>query len=92
MGLPVLLKYPWFDEKTGTQKFPFHTVSMLISIATLLGVSAISRFFEKRANVNVNKVESTEPSQLVFQNRFVPKSVNNDDTYEKGIINPGFHI
>ncbi|XP_071043060.1 high-affinity choline transporter 1-like [Parasteatoda tepidariorum] len=49
IGLPVLLKYPYFLEETGQQLFPFRTLSMLISLSTLLAVSCSSKWlFENR--------------------------------------------
>ncbi|CAN8026700.1 unnamed protein product, partial [Ixodes persulcatus] len=43
LGLPALFRYPFFDETTQLQLFPFKTVAMLISLATLLIVSAVAK-------------------------------------------------
>lgn len=49
MGLPPIIKYPWYDPVSG-QLFPFRTFAMLMSFATLLGVSALSKWlFESGA-------------------------------------------
>ncbi|CAG2164248.1 unnamed protein product [Oppiella nova] len=43
MGLPPVIKYPFYDPELG-QLFPFRTFSMLMSFITLLGVSALSKW------------------------------------------------
>ena len=43
IGLPPLIKYPWYDEETGTQLFPFRTVAMLLSMTSLVLVSLLMR-------------------------------------------------
>jgi high affinity choline transporter 7 len=42
IGLPPLIKYPLFDEESGTQLFPFRTMSMILSMISLLGISQIT--------------------------------------------------
>ncbi|KAI4498785.1 hypothetical protein M0802_005960 [Mischocyttarus mexicanus] len=39
MSLPALIRYPWYDEVTNTQMFPFKTMAMLLSLVTLILVS-----------------------------------------------------
>ncbi|KAL2737830.1 high-affinity choline transporter 1 [Vespula squamosa] len=39
MSLPALIHYPWYDEETKTQMFPFRTMAMLLSLVTLVVVS-----------------------------------------------------
>ena len=41
LGLSPIIKYPWYEN--GTQLFPFRTMSMLLSMVSLLGISHISR-------------------------------------------------
>lgn len=43
IGLDPLIRYPYFNETDG-QLFPFRTFAMLTSFATLLLVSALSKF------------------------------------------------
>ena len=43
MGLPPIIKYPWYDPDNG-QLFPFRTFAMLSSFATLLSVSFLSKW------------------------------------------------
>lgn len=44
VGLPALIKYPYYDEVNEEQLFPFRTLSMLISLFTLLVVSRTSKW------------------------------------------------
>jgi high affinity choline transporter 7 len=44
IGVPIILKYPMFDNENGRQLFPFKTFSTLCSIATILLVSYGSRW------------------------------------------------
>lgn len=39
MHLEPIMKYPWYDEETKFQLFPFKTFSMLLSLLTIIGVS-----------------------------------------------------
>ena len=43
IGLPPLIKYPWYDEAAGMQMFPFRTVAMILSMASLILVSLLTR-------------------------------------------------
>lgn len=43
LGLPAIIKYPYYDEDLG-QLFPFRTLSMLCSFATLVLVSWLSKW------------------------------------------------
>ena len=36
LGIPVLIKYPWYDETRNKQYFPFKTMSMLITLLSIL--------------------------------------------------------
>ena len=48
LGIPILIKYPFFDEKTNSQLFPFKTLCMLISLSTIIVVSlATKNLFER---------------------------------------------
>eukprot|EP00058_Branchiostoma_floridae_P017811 XP_002603300.1 hypothetical protein BRAFLDRAFT_119704 [Branchiostoma floridae] len=47
IGLPPAIKYPYFEESTNTQLFPFRTLAMLCSFITILLVSFITeRLFQ----------------------------------------------
>ncbi|CAL4127293.1 unnamed protein product, partial [Meganyctiphanes norvegica] len=41
IGIPATIHYPWYDAATGTQNFPFRTVSMLVSLLSLIMFSAL---------------------------------------------------
>jgi high affinity choline transporter 7 len=47
--LPALIKFPYYDEKTLTQKFPFRTTSMLVSFSLIIGVSHLAKFIFENA-------------------------------------------
>ncbi|XP_071043059.1 high-affinity choline transporter 1-like [Parasteatoda tepidariorum] len=51
IGLPVLLKYPYFLEETGPQLFSFRTLSMLISLLTLLTVSSSTKWLFENGHI-----------------------------------------
>lgn len=44
IGLPALIEYPGYDEEGKRQLFPFRTMAMLMSLITLVGVSAYSKW------------------------------------------------
>lgn len=44
LGIPAVIRYPFFDEATSRQLFPHRTVLMLLSIAVQLAVSAGFKF------------------------------------------------
>ena len=48
LDLPPFIKYPYFDDDTETQLFPFKTLSMLVSFVTIVIVSYSLRFLFKR--------------------------------------------
>lgn len=48
LSLPPFIKYPYFDDETETQLFPFKTLSMLVSFVTIVIVSYSLRFLFKR--------------------------------------------
>lgn len=43
IGLPAMIHYPWYNEETQTQMFPFRTMAMLVSLITLIVVSYATR-------------------------------------------------
>jgi high affinity choline transporter 7 len=47
-NLPALIKFPMYDEETMTQRFPFRTMSMLLSFVLNIGISFLTNYiFEK---------------------------------------------
>jgi high affinity choline transporter 7 len=47
-NLRPIIKYPLFDEENDVQKFPFRTISMLISFALNIIVSLLTKFIFER--------------------------------------------
>lgn len=39
MGIPAVMKYPWYDKETNTQLFPFKTFCMLLSFSSIILIS-----------------------------------------------------
>ena len=52
MGIPPILKYPYFDYATGTQLFPFRTLSMAICFVTLILVSNIANYLFLKVKIS----------------------------------------
>lgn len=48
IGLPLFIKYPYYDEETEEQLFPFRTLAMISSFTTIVIVSYTLRFLFKR--------------------------------------------
>lgn len=44
IGLPALIHFPGYDEETQRQLFPFRTMAMIMSLVTLVGVSAYTKW------------------------------------------------
>ncbi|KAK4290189.1 hypothetical protein Pmani_036896 [Petrolisthes manimaculis] len=42
IGIPPIIKFPWFDEENGVQLFPFRTLAMVISGLSLVFFSMFS--------------------------------------------------
>jgi len=43
IGFPALIHFPGWDEETQTQRFPFRTLAMLLSLLTLYSVTRFSK-------------------------------------------------
>lgn len=43
LGLDALIRFPGYDEENQRQLFPFRTMAMLLSLITLVGVSAYTK-------------------------------------------------
>ena len=48
LDFPPLIKYPYYDEETGYQCFPFKTLAMLISLVTIIIGSLIAGVLFKK--------------------------------------------
>lgn len=77
LGFPALIKYPYYDEESHKQMFPFKTFCMLLSLVTIVVVSYLAAFlyhrfeslqkydafecFTERYELKEDKVGSKEP-------------------------------
>ncbi|XP_037789860.1 high-affinity choline transporter 1-like isoform X2 [Penaeus monodon] len=43
IGVPAVIHYPFYDAEHGQQNFPFRTVAMLVSLTSLILISAIAK-------------------------------------------------
>jgi high affinity choline transporter 7 len=43
-NLPAVIKFPLYDEENMTQRFPFRTISMLISFVLNIGISNLTKY------------------------------------------------
>lgn len=48
LDIPAVVKYPWYDDASDTQLFPFRTLSMIISLVSLISVSYVTDFLFTR--------------------------------------------
>lgn len=64
LGLPVLLKFPYYDEVAQEQLFPVKTTIMVVSLATLVVASQVARLVSERLLLapNYGVVECRDPS------------------------------
>ncbi|RWS14213.1 high-affinity choline transporter 1-like protein [Dinothrombium tinctorium] len=100
LGLPPLIKYPWYNEEDG-QLFPFRTFAMIISFLTLVGISSLSKWvFESEflapkydifhcvVNIpeDVIKVQEPQEGELSILNASVAKTYQASEM--NGRINP----
>ena len=44
IGMPAIVKFPFYDEAVGVQRFPFKTVCMLVSFMLILAVSYVLKY------------------------------------------------
>ena len=42
IGLPALMEYPYYDEETGVQRFPYRSFCMALSLFTLAAISKLT--------------------------------------------------
>ncbi|XP_022245913.1 high-affinity choline transporter 1-like [Limulus polyphemus] len=103
LGLEPAIHYPFYDE-TGGQRFPFRTFSMLISLTTLLTISAFTKWaFESgrlpakldifRCIVNIPedvvKVQEPQEGEMSVLNTNMIKTYQ---TEMNGRINPALNL
>jgi solute carrier family 5 (high affinity choline transporter), member 7 len=67
--MPAYIKFPFYDEESLTQRFPFRTLAMIISFCLIIGVSWLSNFlFEKgilRKELDIFKCSSKNQAEKI---------------------------
>ncbi|XP_061181009.1 high-affinity choline transporter 1-like isoform X1 [Saccostrea echinata] len=51
MKIPAVIKYPWYDEASGTQLFPYKTFCMLLSFASIILISYPAKYMFERGMI-----------------------------------------
>ena len=81
IGLPAAVKFPYYDEASHKQYFPFKTLAMLVSLASIVCVSLLARFIysffvpkEKLDYALLNRYSSSQVKK--------PKSNENNEKLE----------
>lgn len=90
IGLPPLIHYPGWDEENQRQLFPFRTMAMLMSLITLVGVSAYTKwvfesgrlapqydYFRCVVNIPDDAIRVGDPSEVGEQVRNENKTKKN---------------
>ncbi|MCL4143437.1 UNVERIFIED_CONTAM: hypothetical protein GTU68_066653 [Idotea baltica] len=47
LGLPVIIKFPWYLEEEERQLFPFRTLAMILGLVSLLSFSWLARILKE---------------------------------------------
>lgn len=72
MGIPAVVKFPYYDTVTQTQKFPFKTLCMLCALSAHMLASTAARFLFERGYLDADKCD--------ILNSFPHLSRSNSDT------------
>ncbi|XP_064105782.1 high-affinity choline transporter 1-like isoform X2 [Macrobrachium nipponense] len=83
IGVPAVIHYPFFDVEKGQQNFPFRTVSMLVSLASLIIFSVVPKILFTKGIVS-DRFDVFECFKAL-----PPKSC--DDTEELATDNSAYH-
>ncbi|KAJ8318600.1 hypothetical protein KUTeg_003691 [Tegillarca granosa] len=91
MNVSPIIKYPWYSD--GTQLFPFKTLSMLISLTSIVLVSAITKFIFERAYVPAKYdifmcIVNTPDESIALATKGPCELTAMTPSDEKGKINP----
>ena len=68
LGFPPLIKYPWFDEVSGKQLFPFKTLCMVVCLTTTIVVSLIVNCWRKKEKGNEKDNLGMVPTKAACDN------------------------
>ncbi|CAG0880896.1 unnamed protein product [Cyprideis torosa] len=106
LGLPAAVHFPWYNYETGSQRFPFRTMAMLVSMITFLVVSGVTNwlfmsgrlppkydYFRCIVNIpdDVQKVESPTDGELAVMNSVLGKQYNATEE-RNGRVNPALTL
>ncbi|XP_054716393.1 high-affinity choline transporter 1-like [Uloborus diversus] len=104
VGLPALIKYPFYDEERGEQLFPFRTLSMLLSLATLMTVSSVSKYLFESGHIppqldvfhcvvnipeDILKVQEPQEGEMSVLNAHLAKTYQSE---MNGRVNPALTL
>lgn len=87
IGLPALIHYPMYNAETDDQMFPFRTMSMILSMVSLLGISHLTWVLFNKGYVSkkwdlfgcFDSGPKLEPSELMAMDPSGTKKYTEDD-------------
>ncbi|KDR24329.1 high-affinity choline transporter 1-like isoform X2 [Zootermopsis nevadensis] len=77
LGIPAVIKFPYYDEVTETQKFPFKTLCMFCALSAHLLVSTAARLLFEHRYIEADKWDVLKAFPHL-------KSRNTDTEFRKG--------
>lgn len=92
IGLPAVIKYPFYDYKSDHQNFPFRTMAMIISFLLLLSVSYLTNYlfdngilsekydFLHTLERREKKKGVSQPTEMPMQKKFTKKVYTYDNS------------
>ncbi|GFQ90357.1 high-affinity choline transporter 1 [Trichonephila clavata] len=104
VGLPPLIKYPFYSEETEEQLFPFRTLAMLMSLTTLLVVSRTSKWLFETGRIppqmdifhcvvnipdDILKVQEPQEGEMSVLNAHLTKTYQSE---MNGRVNPALTL
>jgi len=87
LGMGAVIKYPMYDEVNKVQKFPFRTLSMLITIFILIFVSIVAHYlFQKKILSKkwdiANAFNNKELKPFTFGDMFTIEGTRDEDNVD----------
>ncbi|CAL1292309.1 unnamed protein product [Larinioides sclopetarius] len=104
VGLPAVIKYPFYREETAEQLFPFRTLAMLMSLTTLLSVSRTSKWLFETGRIppqmdifhcvvnipdDILKVQEPQEGEMSVLNAHLTKTYQSE---MNGRVNPALTL
>ena len=87
IDLPTIIKFPYYDEPTDTQYFPFRTFIVVLGLIVLVLVSLITRFLAARSSC-FRKLDDKTFGCFVVEEK-EPLKYTDNSVDEKGFNNLG---